>query len=104
MSYFDLLDNFNVGLTLLSTYIFSFFAILSLAFLINKLTHRIRGTANSPKRIALALNSFELKRLSAMGLFVLFVHRFLWLTQLFLTNNIKTNKVVSFERKLLVFT
>ena len=39
-------------------------------------------------------DSFGVKRLSAIGVFVLFIRLFLWVTQLFLTNNIKTNKVV----------
>ena len=97
-SFFDLLDNFKIGFTLAGIYLLSFFGILALAYLFNELSDRIRSeerrAVKLSKRIAQAVNSFEVKRLSAIGLFVLFVHLFLWVTELFLTNNIKTNKVV----------
>ena len=103
VSFFNLLQNLNVGFTLSVSYLSSFFTILALAFLINELTYlfrfggRRRGRRRRiaiAQRIALSLNKFQNKKLSAIGLFVLFVHLFLWLTQLFFTNNIKTNKVV----------
>ena len=99
VSYFDLLSNFNVGLALLLTYLASFLAILNLFFLINELTNRIRfegkGRVRFFKRALLFLNGLRNKRVSAIAVFFLSVRLFLWLTQLFLTNNIKTNKVVS---------
>ena len=101
VSFFNLLGNFKVGFTLAATYFLSFLGILALSFLINELTHRIRFeetvVRRRPKlfkRIVSALKSFGVNRLSAIGIFVLFVHQFIWVTQLFLTNNIKTNKVV----------
>ena len=99
LAYFNLLNNFNVGFTLSAIYLFFFFIILSLLILVNELAYRIRSggreTLGISKRVALALGKFRIKRLSAIAIFVLFVQLFLWMTQLFLTNNIKTNKVVS---------
>ena len=98
VSFYNLLDNFNVGFTLTATYLFSIFTILVLALLLNELTHWIQTgairTNKISKRIASVVGSFRTKQLSALGLFLLFVHLFLWIIQLFLTNNIKTNKVV----------
>lgn len=94
-----LLDNFNVGFKLAIIFLFSFLVVLATSVLLdeNELTSRVRfgGTAirrEAPKltqRIASAVSNFGSSRLSAIGLFVLFVHLFLWQTQLFLTNNIK---------------
>ena len=102
LSYLNLLDNFNLGLTLMTVYLFSFFGILALSFLFDELARRIRyerrRTIQFSKRIVSAVSSFGVKRLSAIGLFVLFVHLFIWITQLFITNNIKTNKVVRLSR------
>ena len=98
VAFFNLLDNFNVGFTLLAIYLCSFVAIFAVAFLINGLSKRIqfgaRRTVQLSKQIASAAASFEVTQLSAIGVFVLFVHLFVWVTRLFLTNNIKTNKVV----------
>lgn len=98
LAYFNLLNNLDVGFTLSAAYLLSFFGILTLAFLIGELIYRVRFAERRPvkisKRIALALRRFQNKKLSAVGIFVFFVYLFLWLTQLFLTNNIKTNKVV----------
>ena len=93
-SFFNLLDNFKINITLATIYLFSILGILSFSFLIKEFIHRIRRRGARRieiiKRIALALNSFLVKRrLSAIGLFVLFVQIFTWLTLLFLTNNIK---------------
>ena len=102
VTFFNLLNNFNVGFTLVATFFLSFLGILAFSFFFNELTHRVRFgetvVRRRPKlfkRIASAWNSLGVKRLSAIGIFVLFVHQFIWVTQLFLTNNIKTNKVVS---------
>ena len=98
LAYFNLLNNLDVGFTLSAAYLLSFFGILTLAFLIGELIYRVRFAERRPvkisKRIALALRMFQNQKLSAVGIFVFFVYLFLWLTQLFLTNNIKTNKVV----------
>lgn len=101
-AYFDLLENFNVGLALIAIYLLSFCGILAFALLINELNHRVQfGTKsrmNILKQITSAMDKFQNKRLTAISLFLLFVHLFLWLTQLFLTNSIKTNKVVGTVR------
>ena len=105
-AYFNLLDNFNVGLALSAIFLLSFLGILSLAFLINKLTERIRfdPSERSPtkisKAIASTVASLGMNQLSAIGIFVLFVNQYLWLAELFITNNVKTNKVVRLSLKI----
>ena len=99
ISIFNLLDNFKIDLTLTATF-FSFLGTLAIAVLINELSRRIRfdetvvrrASRRAPKllqRIASAVSSFEAKRPSAITVFAIFVHLFIWVTQLFLTNNIK---------------
>ena len=97
VAFFNLLDNFNVGFGLSVTFAFSFLAILALLFLLSELSRLIRPGRRKTitKRIALAVRSFSADRLSAIGVFVVFVQLFIWINELFLTNNIKTNKVVS---------
>lgn len=98
VSIFNLLSNFNVGIGLFAVYGLSFLAILAFAFLLDELTRRRRfggrGTVRLSQRIASVARSFEMKRFSTIGVFVLFVHLFLFITEHFLTNNIQTNKVV----------
>ena len=105
VAYFNLLDNFNFGLTLSASYLLSFVVILSFSLLINEFICRIRLKRRKKavrvlKRIVTDLNNFGVKRCSAIGIFVLFVHQFLWITKLLVLNNIKTNKVVSLKFKL----
>ena len=99
VSYFNLLDNFRLGFSLSIAFLFSFFTILAFSFLINQLSRRIRfesrKTDKLSKRIDSTVSSFGAKRLTAIGVFVLFVQLFVWLTELFIINCIKTNKVVS---------
>ena len=97
-SFFNLLHNFNLGISLSAIFLGAFFTILLLSFFIGQFAHRIRfGVSKkiqASKWISSALSNFKVKHLCAVGVFVLFIHLFLWLNQLFLTNNIKTNKVV----------
>ena len=101
-AYFNLLHNFNVGLVWSAGYVVSFLVILGFSLLLNELTDRVEGqerrTKRISKRIASAVKSFGINKRSAtgIGVFVLFVNLFIWVTQNLLTNNIKTNKVVSF--------
>ena len=99
VSFFNLLDNFNFGLNLSVIYLLSLIAILVISFFINLTSHRIRfgrrRTGKISKEIVSTLGSFRRNRLpAAMDIFILFVNLFFWLSQLFLTNNVKTNKVV----------
>ena len=94
VTFFNLLDNFNFGLTLTASYMLSFICILGICFLIHLISHRLqfgkRGrTGKAIQKTVAALGSFRGNRLSTIGIFVLCTHVFLWLTQLFLTNNIK---------------
>ena len=93
ISYFNLLENFKIGIGLTSLYLCSFLGILAFSFLFNALTRRIRtergATIEIHKRIALALNKLRIPTLTAIGLFALFAGQFIWFSELFLTNNIK---------------
>ena len=96
-TFFNLLDNFNVGLTLSMAYMFTFFAVLSVSILLHELTHRVRfgrrRNARFSKRIEWTLSKFRNKKplFSVIGIFVLFVSLFIWVNQLFLINNIKVS-------------
>ena len=101
LAFFNLLNNFNIGITLSSLYLLSFIGILVCSFLLNRLAYRVqfgrrrrKRAFEISKRIALLLGKFRKERFTAVGLFVAAIHLFLWWTILFLTNNIKTNKVV----------
>ena len=101
VSFFDLIENFMIGVQLTAIYLTASLSVLLLCLLINEITN---GFASSrqfvvPRRIGqkidLAVKSLEIRKLSTIGVFALFVHLFFWLTRLFLQNNIKTNKVRS---------
>ena len=96
VSFFNLLNNFNLSLTLWTTFFFSFLGVLVVSFLLNKLAHRIhfetttaRRAPKLSKQFASTVRSFGLKKVSAISIFVLFVYEFIWVTQIFLINNIK---------------
>ena len=108
-SYSNLLNNLNVGLALSATFLLSILGIFAAVVLINELTDRIhrieqingvqgirrsREKAKSSKRIGAVVSSFGVKRLSAIGILMLFVQLFLWLVTLFVSNNIQTNIIV----------
>ena len=98
VSFFDLMDNFKVATSLLSIYLAALLAVLLIGVCIRRLAYWVRfGASRMPK---LFRGNFKYRKLGfikfpALAIFVLFVGQFLWLTQLFLTNNIKTNKVVT---------
>ena len=99
-AFFDLMDNFKLGFSLISIYIVALLAVLVIAGYIRRLAYWIRfGDSRKPKlfRRLFAERKLDFKKLSALGIFTLCVGQFLWLTQLFLTNNIK---VSSINRKL----
>ena len=52
VSYFNLLQNFNIGLSLSAMFLVSFWGILAFAFLINKLTERVWFAKSKPVRIS----------------------------------------------------
>lgn len=92
-SSFNLLDNFNIGYTLTIVALFLALGVLALSFLFNEITDLVRFRERRAKRIhkkiVRAVRSFGLTELSAIGVFVLFTNQFLWMIELFLTNNIK---------------
>ena len=101
LKYFNLLNNFNIGFTLITAYMLSFLSILAVSFLLGDLSQRIRFTGRRKrleiyKRIALTLYNLLFQRIS-VGIFIfgLFVGEFIWFTQLFLSNNIKVEVWIS---------
>ena len=103
MAFFNLLNNFNVGLSLLFGFLLSCFFVLFAAVLIKELNHRIRfgegrRFAKISQRVTWAVCSFGRKRLSSLAVFAAFVHLFFWFTQVLFTNNIK----VSFNIKVIL--
>lgn len=84
-------------------------ALLIISFIcliIHRLTCEIKfenlnNYSSLSKNVQLIFISFEVKKFSTITIFILFVHLFFWFTQLFLTNNIKTNKVVIDTSKLI---
>ena len=101
LRFFDLLDNFDVGLTLLLVYLLAFIGVLTLSVILGGLSERIRSGRRKrlefSKRIALAVRNFHVTELSAIAIFILFVNLFLWISELFLTNNIKVSYFSYFE-------
>lgn len=100
VTYFNLLNNLKFGFTLTVTYLVSACGILAISYLLNELNYRVRFEAKrklwAPQRVLGAVKSLGVPRFSAVGVFVLFFQFFFLFSQLFLTNSIKTNKVVSF--------
>lgn len=103
VSYFDLIENFNIGF---QNYIFYFLCILVtsvfylvFSFLVAKINGPYAETNEGDFKISkiLAIFSTSEVRLSAIGVFLLFFHLFIWFAQLFLTNNIKTNTASDFR-------
>ena len=92
------MDNFKVALSLLSIYLAALLAILLIGVCIRRLAYWVRfGAPIKPKLFRGYFKDQKLgfMKFPALAIFVLFVGQFLWLTELFLTNNIKTNKVVT---------
>ena len=108
----DLSKNFYFPIPVLTAYFVSFLVLIVASFLVTKFSFKIRFEANERKSAAeenpartnripkrtwrrfLAHFLAKQERLTSIGVFVLFVQLFLWLSGLFLVNNIKTNQVV----------
>lgn len=97
-AFFDLMDNFNVGVLLISIYLAALLAALLAGLCIRRLAYQVRfGTSRKPKLFRYFADrklGFKKTHLPALSVFALCVGEFFWLTQIFLTNTIKTNKVV----------
>ena len=97
-NFFDLIDNFMLGFGLSAAYLGSILVSGLIIFGLNELRRKIQfgvpRIVKLQKKFAIVLSQFGMNRLSAIGIFVLSFNLFLWLAELFLTNNIKTNKVV----------
>lgn len=97
VDFFDLMSNFRFSPSLLSAYLAGVLAALFIGIFIRRLTYRIQfGTSKKSGffRGFFVNRRLHFKRFSALAVFALFLRLFLWISQLFLTNNIKTNKVV----------
>lgn len=97
LDYFDLTANFQFGLPILASYFLSFLGIILTCLFIIKMKNKLASNPITNREIlTIFQKDFFTKKysLSAMGIFILFFHLFFWYTQLFMTNNIKTNKVV----------
>ena len=99
-SLFDLMDNFKVGVRLISTYLATMLITLLIGVCIRQLAYRIRfGATRTPKLFNGYFDDRDsgIKRFPALAIFGIFVSQFVWQVQLFLMNNIK---VSSINRKL----
>lgn len=93
-AFFDLMNNFKVGISLLFIYLGALLALLLIGICIRRLAYWTRfGTSRKPNlsRGYFADRKLGFKRFPALAIFILFVGVFLWLTQLFLINNIKVD-------------
>lgn len=112
VKFYDLMDNFKFGFSLVASYVGVFLVALLVGFILSELKRKMqfgatiraglrwrraavkKRTMGLKTRIDWALRRFSVNRLSSISIFILFVNLFLWFTQLFLINNTKTNKVV----------
>lgn len=103
--YFDLISNFTVGCELTLYYLTAFLAIFLCFSVLVTLARRV-GTPtcheNATKSVfqsSLTMLKYfvcEKQSLSSIEVFLLTLNVYIWANQLFIGNNIKTNKVVRF--------
>src|SRR5699024_3769155 len=81
------------------TYLATLLAALLVGVCLRQLAHRVKFRASRRPELFRGLifgnHRLVFLKLPALAIYTLFVGQFLWLTELFLTNNIKTNKVVT---------
>ena len=98
VDYFDMVENLKFGFDLILSYFATLFVSLLLCLVISRLTLKINMRHFKREDIysKLSILSKHLFRsnLWPLRMVLLFFTLFFWYTQLFLTNNIKTNKVV----------
>ena len=101
--YFDLMSNFEFGIELFVFYFGALFLVLLTLSVLIRQHRRIRQDKREPAQTSSFLNYFRWSvncffidqySFSSVGLFLTFAQLYFWLIQLFLANNIKTNKVV----------
>ena len=89
-SFFDLIDNFKLGFSLVSTFLATMLTALLIGVCIRRLAYQVRYRAlRAPKLFKGYFADEKSGFLPALAIFSLFVGQFLWFTTLFLTNNIK---------------
>ena len=91
VNYFNLLSNFNLGFEFFFYYSLFLITFGFSCLLLTKFT--IKSNRNFIKRFYLFLSYISRSELFKFKIIYLFLLLFFWFTQLFLANNIKTNKV-----------
>ena len=96
--YFDLAENFKFKFDLILSYFVTLFVGLLLCLAISRLTlkNNMRDfkRENIYSKLSILSKHLSRSKLWSIKMILLFLILFFWYTQLFLTNNIKTNKVV----------
>ena len=89
-AYFDLMNNFKLGVSLIFTFLTTMFIALLIGVCIRRLAYLVRfGASRTPKLFRGYFTDQTSGFFPALLIFTLFVSQFLWFTTLFLTNNIK---------------
>ena len=98
IDFFDLAENFKFELELILSYFATLFVGLLLCLVISRLTLKINmrqfKRENIYSRLSILSKHLSRSKLWPIKMIFLFLILFFWYTRLFLTNNIKTNKVV----------
>ena len=92
VSFFDLMENFKLGPSVLCTYLAGLLAAFLVGVCIRRLAYLVSfGASRKPKLFKgyLVDRNSGITKLPALAIFALFMGQFFWLTELFLTNNIK---------------
>ena len=96
--FFDLAENFRFEFDLVLSYFATLFVVLLLALFISRLTLKINirhfKMENIYSKLSLCWKHLFRSNIWPIKIALLFLTLFFWYTQLFLANNIKTNKVV----------
>lgn len=99
MSFFDLIDNFNIGLGLFSIYFFvvlfsSIFYLFIIQSFVGITFKNLKNFKNIKFKSLFDIFYANKSRLSLSSIFLVCFSLFFYFTQLFITNQIKTMKVV----------
>ena len=97
MDYYDLAENLNFGYTILLNYLVFLILFGLFCLLLSRLTIKINRDyekQNLFTKFVILCNHLIRSDLSIFKILFLFLGLFFWFTLIFLTNNIKTNKVV----------
>ena len=97
LTYFDLISNFTqFNFAIYLSYFLSLFSILFCGFCLISLIQKFEKKSLSKVRFIGQLFYTKKYIFSTIGIFLLFSKLFLWHSQLFIINNLNTNKVGKF--------